>query len=160
MAREYLNEKRNWEQYLRANDFRYLCDLIDSVKSDTAKTSQYEFVMLIGSGSNGKTQLVDDIREYLDRNVLQLQDGDYDMSKFYSRLIPQPTLICLDEGYRKRKSKGRDAYEDYLHNRPCHVIYNGNTFPTYIENKTVLPTRIIYMTHDFRRHNPRSQNVH
>jgi tRNA uridine 5-carbamoylmethylation protein Kti12 len=51
-----------WERYLTAEDHRYLMQFIQNVKLDIPN---HKMILLCGTGSNGKTTLLNEIMDYL-----------------------------------------------------------------------------------------------
>ena len=134
MAREYLIEKRNWNKYLENDDFEFLVDMIDRIKSDTA-TAPFDLVVLQGTGGNGKTTLISDVVEYIGQSAL---NKDIKL------------ICCMHQDTEPiRKSKKRDDYDEALNNRVCTIIYDAMMTPKFMIRKSAVPTRVIKMMHKF-----------
>jgi hypothetical protein len=62
MATDAANAFEGWFQYLKQEDFEYLIQYIENIKNGIPN---HEMIILAGSGRNGKTSLMYEIRRHL-----------------------------------------------------------------------------------------------
>lgn len=138
MATDAANALQGWFQYLKQEDFEYLIQYIENIKTGVPN---HEMIILIGPPCTGKTTLIEDIQTHLTPEICQWEDF---RELIYEENI-KPFILLVSE-YKCRKNTVNSII-NFIRFGISFITaaYNFNTMNT----KILEHSRIIEMTHRF-----------
>lgn len=93
----------NWKQYLSDDDYSFLVTYVENVKNDIPND---KMIILCGPGRNGKTTLIQDIQEYLGKDIcgIQLATNDIIHNENIKNLIVLSGLCDIMRSKKKNNA--------------------------------------------------------
>lgn len=93
----------NWKQYLSDDDYSFLVTYVENVKNDIPND---KMIILCGPGRNGKTTLIQDIQEYLGKDIcgIQLATNDIIHNENIKKLIVLSGLCDIMRSKKKNNA--------------------------------------------------------
>lgn len=128
----------NWKPYLNEEDFEYLINYVENSKNNLPNN---KFLILLGSGANGKTTLITEIENYLGNE--NFRRCDINGSAFFEPIVKLIHISAINE-YKKKYIQQLKNVIQYGQS----IIADTNNIEKI--NKNLLDcVRIIKMEHKF-----------